>query len=359
MTQLHQTRLRTGRTMLLHDLYIDNFRGMTDVHFRDLAPLTILVGSNNTGKSTALEAATLLLRPFDPSQWVQVAKHRDIDMDLVDGLWSLFPTDAPLNLEDGPKQTKPLRVRGRIAMSDRELAAEALASLSWEAESDQEATLKVEATVKIDAIAPVSHRMEFRRRSRTEFGKDVFLYRSFTVTPATHRSTSILVDHLSFAIDAGQKGLAVELLHLFDREVVDLDVSTSRGRSAVRVTHKRRGVVDLASFGDGMRRATALALALARAHGGLLLIDEIETGIHPTILPTVLCHLLEAAEKADVQLLATTHSLEAIDALLAATMDKPDSTVAYYVKKTQTGHVVRRYDQQTLVSHRKAGLDLR
>jgi len=345
--------------MLLHDLHIDNFRGMTNVHFNDLAPLSFLVGSNNTGKSTALEAATLLLRPFDPSQWVQVAKHRDIDMDLVDGLWSLFPTDVPLNLEDGPKQTQPLRVRGRLAMSDRELVADAIASLSWEAASDEEATLDVRATVKVDANAPSRHRMEFRRRSRTEFGKDVFLYRSFTVTPATHRSTSLLVDHLSNAIDNGQKGLAVDLLKLFDVEVADLDVSTSRGRSAVRVTHKSRGVVDLASFGDGMRRATALALSLARAHGGLLLIDEIETGIHPTVLPTVLSRLLAAAETADVQLLATTHSLEAIDALLAATMDQPDRTVAYYVKKTQSGHVVRRYDQQTLVSHRKAGLDLR
>jgi energy-coupling factor transporter ATP-binding protein EcfA2 len=345
--------------MILHTLRIENFRGMTNVHFNGLAPLSIVVGSNNAGKSTALEAATLLLRPFDPSQWVQVAKHRDIDMNLVDGLWSLFPTDTPLYLEDGPKQTRPLRVSGRVSNAERELTAEAIASLSWDAESDQEVTLDVRATVKADGHEPKRHKMEFRHRSRAEFGTDVFLFRAFTVTPATHRSTSLLVDHLSNAIDDGQKGLAVDLLKRFDDDVVDLDVSTSRGRYAVRLTHKARGVVDLASFGDGMRRATALALSLARAHGGLLLIDEIETGIHPTILPDILSRLLVAAEEADVQLLATTHSLEAIDALLAATKDRPDSTVAFYVKKTKDGHVVRRYDQPTLVSHREAGLDLR
>jgi predicted ATPase len=345
--------------MILHDLHIENFRGMQHVHFHGLAPLSIVVGSNNAGKSSALEAATLLLRPFDPSQWVQVARQRDIDMNLVDGIWSLFPTDTPLFLDDGPKQTKPLRVSGTVADTNRELTADALASLSWDAESDQEVTLDVRATVKADGAEPAKHRMEFRHGSKALFGANVQLFRSFTVTPATHRSTSLLVDHLSSAIDGGQKGLAVELLKLFDSNVMDLDVSTSRGRDGVRVTHKSRGVVDLASFGDGMRRATALAVSLARAHGGLLLIDEIETAIHPAILPEILAKLLEAAEKANVQLLATTHSLEAIDALLAATINKPDNTVAFYLKKTHDAHAVRRYDQTNLVSLREAGLDLR
>jgi predicted ATP-dependent endonuclease of OLD family len=74
--------------MILHDLHIENFRGMQHVHFHGLAPLSVVVGSNNAGKSSALEAATLLLRPFDPSQWVQVAR-----------IWSLFPTDTPLCLD--------------------------------------------------------------------------------------------------------------------------------------------------------------------------------------------------------------------------------------------------------------------
>jgi hypothetical protein len=83
------------------------------------------------------------------------------------------------------------------------------------------------------------------------------MYRVFTVTPATHYSTKALVEHLSRVVDEGKKQLAVELLQVFDKDVEDLDVIASLGREAVRVTHRTRGVVDLASFGDGMRRSAA------------------------------------------------------------------------------------------------------
>lgn len=91
--------------MVLGELEIKAFRGMRDVTLENMAPVSIALGANNAGKSSILEATALLLRPLDPAQWVQVARLRDVDMFLVDGLWSLFPSDVPLHLDDGPKQT--------------------------------------------------------------------------------------------------------------------------------------------------------------------------------------------------------------------------------------------------------------
>ncbi|MEW6742326.1 MAG: AAA family ATPase [Planctomycetota bacterium] len=341
--------------MILGDLNLVAFRGMTNVHLRDLAPVNLVVGANNVGKSSVLEAAALLLRPLDPAQWVQVARHRDFDMSLVDGLWSLFPSGAPLQVDDGPKQTAPFRVAGVVHDTHRDLSASGLASQTWDAEESGDLTLRVDA--KVDNKP--RHTMEFRREVPAQFGKDVPFYRCFTVTPATHRSTRILVEHLSKAVDEGDKPLALELLRLFDHDVSGLDVSATRGRDGIRITHTTRGVVDLASFGDGMRRAAALALALVRSRGGLLLVDELEAAIHPTILPEVLTRLFAAAATADVQILATTHSLEAIDALTEALRDTPDRAAAYYLQRDSQGHTVRRYDQDGIVSLREVGLDLR
>lgn len=46
--------------MRLHDITIDNFRGIRSLHL-DLDDLTVLIGENNTGKSTILEAIKLAL----------------------------------------------------------------------------------------------------------------------------------------------------------------------------------------------------------------------------------------------------------------------------------------------------------
>lgn len=344
--------------MILTNLNMTAFRGMSDVRLDDLAPVSILVGDNNAGKSSVLEAAALLLRPFDPTQWIQMARCRDSDMLLVDGIWSLFPSGVSLQVDEGSKQTKLLRIDGCVAGEPRELSAEGIASLNWGAKETEQIVLEVEAEVKT-GVNEYKQTLKFGSWPFAGTKQEVMLYKSFTVTPATHRSTRSMVELLSKAVDEGKKKFAVELLNLFDPEVKGLDVSTSRSRSGVRVTHGTRGVVDLASFGDGMRRAAALALALVRSQGGLLLVDELEASIHPRILPQVLKDLFKAAELADVQILATTHSLETIDALVEALRETPDRAVAYYMRREGEQHIVRRYDQAKIASLREGGVDLR
>ena len=345
--------------MILQRLNIESFRGMSGVLLDRLAPVTLVVGANNAGKSSVLEAASLVLRPLNPAQWVQVARQRDIDMAMADGLWSLFPSSVPLQVDDGPKQTKQLVVEGQIGGLLRRLSATALASLSWDSEESGELTLRVEARVRDGRNTPINHTMEFRPDAPAQFGFGISSSPCFTVTPATHRSTRQLVEHLSNAVDEGKKDLAVELLKLFDPDVQGLDVSASRGRDGIRVTHASRGIVDLASFGDGMRRSAALALALVRAHRGLLLIDELEAGIHTSILTKILTRLVQAAKLADVQILATTHSLELIDAINAAVGEFPDHAMLYYLQRDNQQHLVRSYDQQRMIQLREGGLDLR
>ena len=110
-----------------------------------------------------------------------------------------------------------------------------------------------------------------------------------------------------------------------------------------------------------MRRAAALALALTRASQGVLLVDELEAGIHHTVLRPLLSKLLAAAATSQVQLLATTHSLEAVDAVIASVEDRgtPDALSAFWVQRQDGKHEVRRYDFAKLCTLREGGLDIR
>ncbi len=342
-------------TTVLQELSLHAYRGISGLVLEGLTPVSLVVGANNSGKSSLLEAAGLLLRPPDPSQWVSAVRHRDVDMSLVEGLWALFPNSEALHPDDGPQESNSLIVEGRTSGLARRIEARCFASqiLGASEEADLSARIEVSVdgdpalTLKFPAPATVAHQVP--------------TYRVFAVTPGTHYSTKALVEHLSRVVDEGRKQLAVELLQMFDPGVEDLDVIASLGREAVRVSHRTRGVVDLASFGDGMRRSAALALALTRASQGVLLVDEIEAGIHHTVLRPVLGKLLEAAATSQVQIIATTHSLEAVDAIIGSVEDRGTAQAlsAYWIQRKERQHEVRRYDFAKLCTLREGGLDVR
>ncbi len=101
------------------------------------------------------------------------------------------------------------------------------------------------------------------------------------------------------------------------------------------------GFVPLSSLGDGIRRVLSYAISLSEAQAGVLLIDEIETAIHKDALSKVFRWLLDAAKKLDVQIFATTHSLEAIDAILGASLSCIDDLVVFQLPdrgKTEVKH---------------------
>lgn len=72
--------------------------------------------------------------------------------------------------------------------------------------------------------------------------------------------------------------------------------------------------VPLGSLGDGMRRLLALSLALIRCERGILLIDEIDTGLHYSVMGDLWRLVIEAARN-DIQVFATTHSLDCLRGL--------------------------------------------
>jgi AAA15 family ATPase/GTPase len=78
----------------------------------------------------------------------------------------------------------------------------------------------------------------------------------------------------------------------------------------------------LKSFGDGLNRLFGLSLALVNCAGGILLIDEIENGFHYSILPNVWKLIFHTAKELNVQVFATTHSKDCLEAFAAATHEQ-------------------------------------
>ncbi|BBL76838.1 hypothetical protein MishRS11D_39360 [Methylomagnum ishizawai] len=107
-----------------------------------------------------------------------------------------------------------------------------------------------------------------------------------------------------------------------------------------------------------MRRSVLLAgTLLALQNGGVLLIDEVEAGIHVGALGRVFEWLVKAARTLNVQVFVTTHSLEALDALIAA--DKGDDIVTFHLRQTEERTVGKRLDENLVRQLREQGYDPR
>lgn len=356
--------------MLLRDLNIEAYRGVRTLVLPELGRFNVLVGANNSGKTSVLEAAALLCRPSDHAQWSRVVQHRDFLSRRVpiESLWELFPNAMPLSFEDGLPLCNPINIVGLFPEGHRGFRAQAVAEDSGELLPNGAPDIRIQVRATMTDLRPgspsgfglrfASHR-PFPRLP--ENGLQSRMTRSILVSPSARCSSTWLVDLLGTTIEQGRKTDAIDMLRLFDNQIEGIELVQRSTVGRILVQHKTRGMTALATFGQGMQAALALALGVSKARGGVLLLDELEVGIHNSLLVDVLDKLMLCAEASNVQVICTTHSLETVDALIEAAERRSclPSLVGYWLRRTATEHSARRYPGDKLRSLREGGIDIR
>ena len=116
-------------------------------------------------------------------------------------------------------------------------------------------------------------------------------------------------------------------------------------RSGFIVKHKRfENPVPIGSMGDGIWRLLSLAIAITQCRNGVLLVDEIDTGLHHTAMSDMWKLIIRAADKFDVQVFATTHSSDCVNSLaVTASESLPDLEIALPLVTLQRIEPNRRY----------------
>lgn len=116
----------------------------------------------------------------------------------------------------------------------------------------------------------------------------------------------------------------------------------------------------LHDLGGGVVRLYRLFLSFFAARAGILLADEIENGIHHSSLPVVWSSARRWMREWRVQLLATTHSAECIEAAMAAFADAPNElSVHKLFTNRETGRVdAATFSGETLEGARDLNLEI-
>lgn len=107
-------------------------------------------------------------------------------------------------------------------------------------------------------------------------------------------------------------------------------------------------------------RLASLVIHVGNAPKGVVLVDEIENGLHYSILPRVWKAVGEVARQFDTQIFATTHSMECIVAAHKAFSESEhyDFRLHRLERTGDTVHTVT-YDQETLDAAIETGLEVR
>ncbi len=112
-------------------------------------------------------------------------------------------------------------------------------------------------------------------------------------------------------------------------------------------------------LGEGGFRALEISLAIASMKGGAVLIDEIENGLHHSVLHSVFERLHNLADYYDVQVFATTHSLECVKAAREALGPAGDRFTYHRIGSRDGKARAVYYDDDMLRTAFELGLEIR
>ena len=315
----------------LEKLYVDSFRGIKDLYLERLLPVNLIVGNNNSGKTSVLEAIEFL-RFYNSGlvNVLQIARQRDYQFameysnSIYENVMCMFPQDVPIKKIElsGVCKGEPFSY---VFHGENKRMFYNPAENARGARNRKQSV--VQGEMEVDG---------FEGGILTSFGKEVKqtpvkFHRHVQMSDYSYvEAQGIPIRYVgAFAHLRGDviseivrndvyKKICVRMLQLFDEEIIDvMTLPSDIGSHFVSyLKHARLGNMPLSTYGDGVKRALVLANEIAKARGGILLIDEIETSIHKQYYDDVFRFVIKACLQYDVQLFVTTHSLEAVDGIL-------------------------------------------
>ncbi|MCI0439582.1 MAG: ATP-binding protein, partial [Chloroflexi bacterium] len=153
------------------------------------------------------------------------------------------------------------------------------------------------------------------------------------------------------------------MMRLIEPRLIRLTVIT---RNSIPILHAEiegyQRLFPLPLLGDGMVRLSSLALAIGNAEGGIVLVDEIENGLHHTVMKKVWSGIAQFAREFNVQIFATTHSEECVRAAHEAfTSDGLYDFRLHRLERVKDTDIIKAvtYDQETLEAALATGLEVR
>ncbi|MCY4366348.1 MAG: AAA family ATPase [Chloroflexi bacterium] len=337
---------------------IKNFRCFDELTVEGMGRINLIAGKNNVGKTALLEALWVHHGAVNPDVGVRIGTFRGLDAPSLDnfladlfhrfnrggviellaiGDWSESPRELRISCEEVSTVEVPLP-RPRDEQHDTRQTSSTFNNSSSRVVFDYtfgpdvqlSATGRLVEQIVGPGVSTIAMEQTQRPRPYQENGIFLAARRTGVSNEDVQRYSQLEV--------AGQEGKILDILE---------QIEPSLGRLAVVATGQETRIygeigldrlIPFQLMGDGMSRLLSVALAIATAPGGIVLVDEIENGIHHSVMEKVWKAIGAFAHSYDVQLFATTHSYECIGAAYRAfESDEEDELRLFRIERSKEG----------------------
>lgn len=353
-----------------------NFRCFRDLTINDLERVNLIAGINNVGKTALLEALFLHCGGYNPELTIRLNAFRGIEtMKFESGEWIETPWDSLFADFDASKKIELAGVDEATGHRSLSLEivhkAEELVELSQFLRHVPDRPERLPLSSKGIQVLRLVYKENERKTGKYYMIFDLNGLRAVPIPPPPPFQAFFLTARTRIPLqeDAerfgrlelmGRQEALLKALRVIEPRLRRLAVVVAGGVPIIHGDIGLNRLVPLPVMGEGMTRLATLVLAVANAPNGVVLIDEIENGLHHTILPQVWRAIGETARDFDTQVFATTHSLECITAAHRAFAESGlyDFRLLRLERRGAAIQAVN-YDRETLEAALRTGLEVR
>ena len=322
---------------MLTRLTIKNFRAFRELEANDLGAINLFTGLNNAGKTSLLEGVFLLsgggrpdlavnpnvVRGFGGSEglgapvglWKELFFNLDVDQRIEIAATHRSLGELTLKVEAGlpgpvatitPANGTEVGHSPNAAAAATNVSEERALSLSFQKGADDPQQGYIRLSGSGFEVTRPSAGAPFASTIRSSRGGNA-------------QEDAVLLGRLR---RQKRSEILLEALRVVEPRLQSVEDSTATEVPMIWGDVGLPELVPLPVMGEGMARLARIVLGVSAAKSGVLLIDEIENGLHHSVLANVWRVLEKAALQFGTQVFATTHSLECVHAAYEALSER-------------------------------------
>jgi len=288
--------------IMIKDLHIQNFWLFEDLQIKGLKLVNLIAGKNNTGKTALLEALRIYAAKGDSSVVNNILNNRGM---FVPGRSSSYEAIFHVKTSSEKQQDADFFVINELRINRKEYNISFNNSYSTRLNADKSA----------------------------DFPNDKCVF-----VPFSNGEAQLQPIWDKIALTELEDEVIIILNETIDNRIIRVDVKENNTKVRLK---DAKTPVPIQSLGDGVKRILLIAMALVSAKGQLLLIDEIESGLHHSVQEQLWELIFKYAAEWNIQTFITTHSEDTIRTFsyVAAKQEYDNQALFVRLQKGRSGKI--------------------